>query len=66
MADPREDDEILLNMIRGSAEEDRYDDREGDENPESIDDGSQYLVDPNDQDNVGELCNICSLLCLYT
>jgi hypothetical protein len=24
------------------------------------------LVDPNDQDNVGEVCNICSLLCLYT
>jgi hypothetical protein len=55
-----------LNMIRGSAEEGRYDDREGDENPEGIDDGSQYLVDPNDQDNVGKVCNICSLLCLYT
>jgi hypothetical protein len=53
MADPREDEEILLNMIRGSAEEGRYDDREDDENP-------------NDQDNVGEVCNICSLLCLYT
>jgi hypothetical protein len=66
MADPREDEEILLNMIRGSAEEGHYDDREGDENPEGIDDGSQYLVDPNDQDNVGEVCNICSLLCLYT
>jgi hypothetical protein len=66
MADPREDKEILLNMIRGSAEEGRYDDREGDENPEVIDDGSQYLIDPNDQDNVGEVCNICSLLCLYT
>lgn len=66
MADPREDEEILLNMIRGSAEEGYYDDREGDENPEGIDDGSQYLVDPNDQDNVGEVCNICSLLCLYT
>jgi hypothetical protein len=62
MADPREDEEILLNMIRGSAEEGR----EGDENPEGIDDGSQYLVDLNDQDNVGEVCNICSLLCLYT
>jgi hypothetical protein len=24
------------------------------------------LVDPNDQDNVGEVYNICSLLCLYT
>jgi hypothetical protein len=24
------------------------------------------LVDLNDQDNVGEVCNICSLLCLYT
>jgi hypothetical protein len=24
------------------------------------------LVDPNDQDNVSEVCNICSLLCLYT
>jgi hypothetical protein len=34
MADPREDEEILLNMIRGSAEEGRYDDREGNENPE--------------------------------
>jgi hypothetical protein len=56
----------LLNMIRGSAEEGRYDDLEGNENPEGIDDGSQYLVDPNDQDNVGEVCNICSLLCLYT
>jgi hypothetical protein len=66
MADPREDEEILLNMICGSAEEGRYDDREGDENPEGIDDDSQYLVDPNDQDNVGEVCNICSLLCLYT
>jgi hypothetical protein len=66
MADPREDEEILLNMIRGSAEEGRYDDREGNENPEGIDDGSQYLVDPNDQDNVGEVCNICSHLCLYT
>jgi hypothetical protein len=66
MANPREDKEILLNMIRGSAEEVRYDDREGNENPESIDDGSQYLVDPNDQDNVGQVCNICSLLCLYT
>jgi hypothetical protein len=66
MADPREDEEILLNMIRGSAEEGRYDDRKGDENPEGIDDGSQYLVDLNDQDNVGEVCNICSLLCLYT
>jgi hypothetical protein len=66
MANSREDEEILLNMIRGSAEEGRYDDREGDENPEGIDDGSQYLVDPNDQDNVGEVCNICSLLCLYT
>jgi hypothetical protein len=66
MVDPREDEEILLNMICGSTEEGRYDDREGDENPESIDDGSQYLVDPNDQDNVDEVCNICSLLCLYT
>jgi hypothetical protein len=66
MADPREDEEILLNMIRGSAEEGRYDDREGDENLEGIDDGSQHLVDPNDQDNVGEVCNICNLLCLYT
>jgi hypothetical protein len=28
MADPREDEEILLNIIRGSAEEGRYDDRE--------------------------------------
>jgi hypothetical protein len=65
MADPREDKEILLNMIRGSAEEGRYDDREGNENPEGIDDGSQYLVDLNDQDNVDEVCNICSLLCLY-
>jgi hypothetical protein len=44
MADPREGEEILLNMIRGSAEEGRYDDRERDENPEGIDDGSQYLV----------------------
>jgi hypothetical protein len=42
MADPREDEEILLNMIRGSTEEGRYDDREGDENPEGIDDDSQY------------------------
>jgi hypothetical protein len=66
MADSREDKEILLNMIRGSAEEGRYDNREGDENPKGIDDGSQYLVDPNDQDNIGEVCNICSLLCLYT
>jgi hypothetical protein len=66
MADPREDEEILLNMIRGSAEEGRYDDHEGDENPEGINDGSQYLVDPNDQDNIGEVCNICSLLYLYT
>jgi hypothetical protein len=66
MADPREDKEILLNMIHGSAEEGHYDDREGDENPEGIDDGSQYLVDPNDQENVGEVYNICSLLCLYT
>jgi hypothetical protein len=66
MADPREDEEILLNMIHGSAEEGRYDDREGDENPEDIDDGSQYLVDPNDQDNIGKVCNICILLCLYT
>jgi hypothetical protein len=65
MADPREE-EILLNMIHGSTEEGRYDDREGNENPEGIDDGSQYLVDPNDQDNVSEVCNICSLLCLYT
>jgi hypothetical protein len=40
MANPREDEEILLNMIRGSAEEVRYDDREGDKNPEGIDDGS--------------------------
>jgi hypothetical protein len=38
MADPREDEEILLNMIRGSAEEGRYDDRECDENPKGIDD----------------------------
>jgi hypothetical protein len=53
-------------MIRGSTEEGRYDDREGDENPEDINDGSQYLVDLNDQDNVGEVCNISSLLCLYT
>jgi hypothetical protein len=53
MANPREDEEILLNMIRGSAEEVCYDD-------------SQYLVDPNDQDNVNQVCNICSLLCLYT
>jgi hypothetical protein len=66
MANPREDEEILLNMIRGSAEEVRYDDREGDENPKGIGDGSQYLVDPKNQDNVGEVCNICSLLCLYT
>jgi hypothetical protein len=41
MADPREDEEILLNMIRGSAEEGRYDDHEGNENPKGIDDGSQ-------------------------
>jgi len=66
MADLRDDEEILLNMIRGSAEEGRYDDRKGDENLEGIDDGSQYLVDPNDQDNVGDVYNICSLLCLYT
>jgi hypothetical protein len=66
MADPREDEEILLNMIHGSAEEGCYDDREGDENPEGIEDGSQYLVDSNDQDNVGEVYNICNLLCLYT
>jgi hypothetical protein len=65
MADPGEDEEILLNMIRGSAKEGRYDDREGDENPEGIDGDFQYLVDPNDQDNIGEVCNICSLLCLY-
>jgi hypothetical protein len=49
MTDSREDEEILLNMIHGSAEEGRYDDREGNENPKDIDDGSQYLVDPNDQ-----------------
>jgi hypothetical protein len=55
-----------LNMIRSSAEEGHYDDREGNENPEGIDDGSQYLVDLNDPDNVGEVCNICNLLCLYT
>jgi hypothetical protein len=66
MANPREDKEILLNMICGSAEEGHYDDREGNENPEGIEDGSQYLVDPNDQDNIGEVYNICSLLCLYT
>jgi hypothetical protein len=66
MADLREDEEILLNMTCDSAEEGRYDDREGDENPEGIDDGSQYLVGPNDKDNVGEVYNICSLLCLYT
>jgi hypothetical protein len=66
MADSREDEEILLNMIRGSAKEGRYDNREGNENHEGINDGSQYLVDPNDQDNVGEVYNICSLLCLYT
>jgi hypothetical protein len=48
MVDPRENEEILLNMIRGNAEEGRYDDREDDENPEGIDDSSQCLVDPND------------------
>jgi hypothetical protein len=53
-------------MIRCSAEEGRYDDREANENPEGIDDGSQYLVDPNDQDNIGEVSNIYNLLCLYT
>jgi hypothetical protein len=66
MTNPREDEEILLNMIRDSTEEGRYDDREGNENPEGINDGSQYLVNPNDQDNVGEVYNICNLLCLYT
>jgi hypothetical protein len=40
MAGPREDEEILLNIIRGSAEKGRYDNREGDENPEGIDDDS--------------------------
>ena len=53
MADPREHEEEMMNLICGPTEEVYHDDREADENPEDIDDCSQYLVDPNEQDNAG-------------
>ena len=59
MADPREHEEEMMNLICGPNEEVYHDDREGDENPEGIDDCSQYLVDPNEQDNAGQqVCNM--------
>ena len=50
MADPREHEEEMMNLICGPNEEVYHNDREGDENPKGIDDCSQYLVDPG---NVG-------------
>ena len=54
MADPIEHEEEMMNLICGPNEEVYHDDREGDENPKGIDDRSQYLVDPNEQDNAGQ------------
>ncbi|XP_021316005.1 uncharacterized protein LOC110435037 [Sorghum bicolor] len=54
MADLREHEEEMMNLICGPTEEVYHDDREGDENPDGIDDCSQYLVDPNEQDNAGQ------------
>ena len=48
MADPREHEEKMMNLICGPNEEVYHDYREGDENPEGIDDCSQYLVDLNE------------------
>jgi len=59
MADPREHEEEMMNLIYGPNEEVYHNDREGDENPEDIDDYSQYLVDPNEHDNAGQqVCNM--------
>jgi hypothetical protein len=54
MVDPRDDEEILMNMIHEGDEQVRYDDRECDENPRGIDDGSQYLaLEGVPKDNAG-------------
>ena len=59
MVDLREHEEEMMNMIYGPNEELYHDDHEGDENPEGIDDCSQYLVDPNEQDNADQqVCNM--------
>jgi len=59
MAEPIEHEEEMMNLIYGPNEEVYHDDHEGDENPEGIDDCSQYLVDPYDQDNAGQqVCNM--------
>jgi len=59
MADPREHKEEMMNLICGPTEEVYHDDREGGENPKGIDDCSQYLVDPNEQDNASQqVCNM--------
>ena len=61
MANLREHEEKIMNLICGLTEEVYHDDREGDENPEGIDDCSQYLVDPNEQDNAGQqVCNMAA------
>jgi len=54
MADPRDDEEILMNMICDGDEQVLYDDRECDEKPQGIDDGSQYLaLEGVPEDNAG-------------
>jgi len=56
MADSRDDEEILMNMIYDGDEQVRYDDRECDENPQGIDDGFQYLaLEGILEDNAGHL-----------
>jgi len=66
MADPRDDEEILMNMIHNGDEHVRYDDHECDENPQGIDDGSQYLaLEGTPEDNAGQVCNIQPSMFIY-
>jgi len=66
IADPRDAEEILMNMIHDGAEEFRYADRECDENPQGIDDGSQYLVlEGVPEDNAGQVCNTQPPMFIY-
>jgi hypothetical protein len=66
MADPRDDnmDDIMMNMIRGGDEQVRYDDRECDENPQGIDDGSQYLA-LEGVPEAGQVCNMQPSMFIY-
>jgi len=66
MSDPRDNEEILMNMIRDGNEQVHYDYRECDENPRGIDDGSQYLaLEGVLEDNVGQVCNMQPSMFIY-